>query len=200
MSEKSVEILNKDLAGYFLPANSLMISLIGIFTALNFVATSFLQIPVPATGGYINVGDITVMFTALLFGPIIGGICGGMGPMLADLFLGYYIYAPATVVIKGLEGFLIGLIANPKKRNGRVNIYDIVAVIFGGLLIPFGYFIYEAYILALGVPVAVVEMPGNFIQFGIAAISSVLLITASRKNIIEGFPQAFNKVFIIESS
>ncbi len=186
----------KSLNGYFIPNNALLISMIGIFTALNFAITYWVQIPIPATGGYINIGDVAVMFTALLFGPIIGGIAGGLGPMLADIFSPYIIYAPATLVIKGIEGFLIGLISNPKDCEGRVSYRDIFAVLIGGFLIPVGYFIYEAFILNLGILIAVVEVPGNFFQFGFAALVSILLIIASRKNIIEGLPQVFNKIFI----
>ncbi len=196
--EKSFVYKGNTLKGYFLPSNPLIISLIGIFTALSYVVTAFIQVPIPATGGYINVGDLMVMFTALLFGPIVGGISGGVGPMLADMFSPYYIYAPATLIIKGIEGFIIGFISNPKDKSSRISYRDIIAVILGGLLIPFGYFIFEAYVLNLGISVALVEVPGNFFQFGFAAISSILLITASRKNIINSMPQVFNKIFIIE--
>ncbi|MHA2398746.1 MAG: ECF transporter S component [Promethearchaeota archaeon] len=184
--------------GYMLPKNSLSISIIGIFTALNFIFTFWLQIPIPATGGYINIGDTVVMFTALLFGPIIGGIAGGLGPTLADILSPYVIYAPATLIIKGIEGFLIGLISNPRDREERISFWDILAVLIGGILIPFGYFIYEAFILGLGVVTAFVEIPGNFFQFGFAAIASILLILASRKTIIESMPQVFDKLFIKE--
>jgi uncharacterized membrane protein len=184
--------------GYLLPNNSLSISIIGIFTALNFIFTFWLQIPIPATGGYINIGDTLVMFTALLFGPIIGGIAGGLGPMLADILSPYIIYAPATLIIKGIEGFLIGLISNPKEFETRISYRDIIAVLIGGFLIPFGYFIYEAYILGLGVVIAFVEIPGNFFQFGFAAVASILIILASRKNIIKSMPQVFDKIFIKE--
>ncbi|MBA7702811.1 hypothetical protein ES703_111586 [subsurface metagenome] len=186
----------KSLFGYFIPNNALLISMVGIFIALNFVVTYWIQIPIPATGGYINIGDVAVMFTALLFGPIIGGIAGGVGPMLADAFSPWVIYSPATLVIKGIEGFLIGFIANPKDCEGRISYRDIIAVLTGGILIPFGYFIYEAFILKLGTAVALVEVPGNFFQFGFAAIGSILLIGASRKNIIDALPQVFNKIFI----
>jgi uncharacterized membrane protein len=188
--------LNKTFIGYYLPINPLLISMISIFTALNFIVTYWIQIPIPATGGYINIGDITVMFTALLFGPIIGGIAGGVGPMLSDIFSPYIIYAPATLIIKGIEGFLIGLISNPKNCEGNISYRDIIAVLIGGILIPLGYFIYEAFILKLGVAVALVEVPGNFFQFGFAAVGSILLILVSRKNIIKSLPQIFNKIFI----
>ncbi len=196
--EKSYIYKGKTLRGYFLPSNPLIISLIGIFTALTYVVTAFIQIPIPATGGVLNVGDLMVMFTALLFGPIVGGISGGVGPMIFDIFSPYSIYAPATLVIKGIEGFLIGFISNPKNKSSRISYRDLFAVVIGGLLIPIGYFIFEAYILNYGVSVALVEVPGNFFQFGFAAITSILLITASRKNIIDSLPQVFNKIFISE--
>lgn len=194
--EKIFQKEYKNFKGYALPINVLVLSMIAIFTALSFVVTFWIQIPIPATGGYINIGDTIVMFTALLFGPIIGGIAGGVGPMLADIFSGaYIIYAPATVVIKGIEGFLIGLIANPKDHEVRISTADIVAVAIGGFLIPVGYFIYEAFILGLGVA-AFAEVPGNCFQFIFAATVSLLLITPSRKNIIDGLPQVFDKIFV----
>lgn len=200
VTEKKYYIKKKSFVGYLLPSNALLVSMIGIFTALNFVITYWIQIPIPATGGYINIGDITVMFTALLFGPIIGGIAGGLGPMFADIFSPYIVYAPATVIIKGIEGILIGLISNPKDCEGRISYRDVIAVLIGGILIPLGYFIYEAFILRLGVATALVEMPGNFFQFGFAAIGSILLIAASRKNIIESLPHIFDKIFILKES
>ncbi|MBY9011725.1 MAG: ECF transporter S component [Candidatus Lokiarchaeota archaeon] len=194
--ESKRELENRNFLGYLLPNNALSISIIAIFTALNFVATYWIQIPIPATGGYINVGDIAVMFTALLFGPIIGGIAGGLGSMISDIFSPYIIYFPATLIIKGLEGFLIGLISNPRGRFGRISYRDILAVIIGGILIPFGYFIYEAFILGFGIAIALVEMPGNFFQFITAAVFSIIFITASRKNIVDGLPQVFDLIFI----
>jgi uncharacterized membrane protein len=194
--KKKKAFYQRSINGYFIPNSALLISMIGIFTALNFAITYWLQIPIPATGGYINIGDVAVMYTALLFGPIIGGFSGGLGSMLADIFSPYIIYAPATLIIKGIEGFLVGLISNPKDCEARVSYRDIIAVLVGGFLIPFGYFIYEAFILRLGVLIAIVEVPGNFFQFGFAAIASILLILASRKNIIAALPQVFNKIFI----
>ena len=64
----------------------------------------------------------------------------------------------------------------------------------------FGYFIVELYIFkdpgwAFG------ELPLNFsVQFGIGAIGSLLFVKTSRKNIINNFPQVFDKIFILEES
>lgn len=173
----------------------LSISIIGIFAALICVLTMIISIPIPATQGFINIGDAGVMFTGLIFGPFIGGIAGGVGSALADIFLGYVIYAPATLIIKGLEGFLIGIIANPKYYYMKLNYRDFLAVVVGGLTMVFGYFIYE--ILLWGFASALYEVILNgIVQFGVAGVISLLLIIGVRKSIVQSFPQVFDKIFI----
>ena len=64
----------------------------------------------------------------------------------------------------------------------------------------FGYFFVELYVF--GDPGwAFSELPLNItVQFGIAAIGSILFIKTSRKNIIDNFPQVFDKIFISENT
>ncbi len=98
---------------------SLRVSLTAIFTALTTVATISFSVYVPATKGYFNLGEVMVYTTAILLGPFIGAVAGGIGSMLADVVLGYHIYAPGTLVIKGVEGFIVGLLAQRLKLKGR---------------------------------------------------------------------------------
>ncbi len=85
---------------------TLKLSLASIFAALTTISTVIIQIPIPATGGYINVGDAMIFTSALLFGPMVGAFAGGIGSAVADIFLGYPAFLPHTFVIKGLEGFV----------------------------------------------------------------------------------------------
>ncbi len=187
----------KNLIGYLIPNNVISISIIGIFAALICILTMIISIPIPATQGFINIGDAGVMFTGLIFGPFIGGLSGGIGSALADIFLGYTIYAPATLIIKGLEGLIIGIIANPRKNYTKLNYRDILAIIIGGLIMVFGYFIYE--IILWGFAIALFEVILNgIIQFGLAGVISLILVLVARKNIIQNFPQVFDKIFKIE--
>ena len=180
--------------GYFLPYNSLSLSMIGIFGAFTCVVTMVIAFPIPATNGFINIGDAVVMITGLMFGPIIGGIAGGIGSSLADLFLGFTIYAPATLIIKGLEGFFVGLIANPKK-NHKWNYRDFIAVIVGGFIMIMGYFFYE--VMLFGVPSALYEFILNsIIQFGLGSVIALIFIFAARKNIKTSLPQVFDQIYI----
>ncbi|MEM2210792.1 MAG: ECF transporter S component [Nitrososphaerales archaeon] len=82
----------------------------GIFTAFVAAATMIFSVYVPATKGYFNIGETMVYTTALLMGPWIGAFAGGFGSMLADLSLGYPYYAPGTLIIKAMEGFVVGYV------------------------------------------------------------------------------------------
>ncbi len=180
--------------GYLLPANLTVLAMIGIFGAFTCVVTMVIAFPIPATNGFINIGDAVVMITGLMFGPIIGGIAGGIGSSLADLFLGFPQYILATLVIKGLEGFFVGLIANPKK-NYKWNYRDFIAVIVGGFTMVVGYFIYE--VILYGVPSALYEFILNgIIQFGLGSVIALIFIFAARTNIKTSLPHVFDKIYI----
>ena len=195
--EKRYQTKVKNFMGYSYPVDPLTISMIGIFAALICVLTMIIAVPIPATQGFINIGDAGVMITGLLFGPIIGGIAGGVGSALADISLGYTIYAPATLIIKGLEGFIVGLIANPKKNYKKLNYRDILAVVIGGAIMVFGYLIYETIIF--GFPIALYEFILNgIVQFGVSIIIAIIFTKTVRRNIIDSLPQVFDKIFILE--
>jgi len=57
---------------------------VALLTALVAVATLVLRVPMPATEGYINVGDAIIVSGALLFGGVVAGVSGGLGSALAD--------------------------------------------------------------------------------------------------------------------
>jgi len=92
------------------------ISIIALMSALVCVATLVFQVYIPETHGYFNVGEVAVYTSALIFGPIVGGLAGGIGSALADILSGYGYYAPGTFVIKGLEGFIVGFLSIAFKR------------------------------------------------------------------------------------
>jgi uncharacterized membrane protein len=80
-----------------------------VFTAFVAAATSLFAVNLPL--GYFNIGEIMVYTSALLMGPYVGAFAGGVGSMLSDLSLGYPQYAPGTLVIKGIEGFVVGYLS-----------------------------------------------------------------------------------------
>jgi len=99
--------------------SAIRVAILVIFTSLVCVSTMVFSIYVPQTRGFFNIGETMVYVTALLFGPFIGSIAGGVGSMFADIFLGYWYYAPATLVIKACEGGIVGFLSikKPKFRS-----------------------------------------------------------------------------------
>ena len=69
-----------------------------LFAALACVATMVITIPTP-TGGFVHLGDGIALLCGWLLGPLFGGVAAALGGMLADLFSGYPLYAPATFLI-----------------------------------------------------------------------------------------------------
>lgn len=84
------------------------LALTGLMAALTLVVTRSFIIPIPQTKGFFNVGETAVYMAAVLFGPRVGALAGGVGSALADLSLGYAAFAPYTLVIKGIEGYVVG--------------------------------------------------------------------------------------------
>ena len=151
-----------------------------VFAAVVCVATLVIRMPIPATSGYINLGDSMVFVSALLYGARIGGIAGGVGSALADIIGGYGSWAPFTLVIKGLEGFVVGHLAQKDSV-----LWSIFAVSIGGCILIAGYFIVE--VMLYGVPAALAELPGNFFQAVSGLLISIPLVAAIKK----GMPQRF---------
>ena len=54
----------------------------GLFIALVCLSTMVLQVPVPATSGYIHLGDSVILIVSVFFGWKYGMIAGGVGSQL----------------------------------------------------------------------------------------------------------------------
>ena len=122
------------------------VGIVAAFATLAFVGTTIIRIPIPATGGYFNLGDTFVMIAALLYGPLVGGLVGLIGPAAADA-IGFPQFILATAVVKGLEGAAVGAIGAKSKGTSPGRVVLALAV---GILIPVaGYFVFEAFIYPL---------------------------------------------------
>lgn len=90
-----------------------------------FLFTVAISLYIPQTRGFFNIGETGVYIAAITGGPFVGALAGGFGSMLADVFLGYTFYAPATLVIKGCEGLVVGYLSRrlEKLLRGRRAIY-----------------------------------------------------------------------------
>lgn len=153
------------------------VALYAMATATVMVLTFVIQIPIPATTGYLNFGDIAIFLFALLFGSRVGAFAGGLGSALADVAGAYTVFAPFTLVIKGAEGFLAGYLS--AKRTLRT---DLVAWAAGATAMVLGYFIVETLFFG-GAAAASVEIPFNLLQVFSGAVAGIPLAQALRKTI-----------------
>lgn len=117
-----------------------------IFAALVFAAT-LISVSTPITKGYFNLGESMVYTSAILGGPLIGGLAGGIGSSFADLYLGYSDYAPGTLIIKGMEGALVGFVYLKLSRLGKDTLKKLslpLSLLVGGAIVLAGSILYGA--------------------------------------------------------
>jgi len=88
--------------------SSIKIGFTAIMTVLVCIVTMMFSVYLPSSEGFFNIGEAMVYISAILFGPYVGAISGGVGSMFADLLLGFAHYAPGTLIIKGIEGYIVG--------------------------------------------------------------------------------------------
>ncbi|MBD3408030.1 MAG: ECF transporter S component [Candidatus Lokiarchaeota archaeon] len=149
--------------------STLYIVLLALFTALTTVVTAVVAIPFPTTSGYLNIGDTMVMLSGLLLGPIGGLIAGGFGSAMADVALGFIPFAPITLLVKGLEGFIVGAFSLQARRSHNLSIMDVIGIVLGALAMLAGYFFFES--IMFGEIAAWEELLGiNWIQVTVGGI------------------------------
>jgi uncharacterized membrane protein len=151
----------------------------GVMAALCFVATYSIMIPIPATSGYFNVGDVFVIISGLVFGPLVGGLAGGIGSALSDLVGGYSFFVPFTLIIKGCEGLVAGYVGG-RLATAKLN-RIILAWALGGLCVVMGYFVVET--VFFGMSAALVEVPVNLLQVVVAGVVGVPVSKALKTRI-----------------
>jgi uncharacterized membrane protein len=154
-------------------------ALMGVMAALVAVTTFAVQIYIPATRGYLNFGDIMIFVSALTFGPVVGGFAGGVGSAVSDVAGGFAYFAPYTLVIKGVEGFIAGLISNRISYRR-----DVLAVIIAGAEMITGYFLAEFFPMQYGW-VALGEVPANILQIVAGGLVGLPIALIIRKRLPE---------------
>lgn len=141
-----------------------------LFGALTFAAT-WIAFPSPF-GGNVNLGDCILLICAWMPLEPWSIFAAAIGAAFTDLAAGYAIYAPATFVIKALMVTVIILI-----KHGTPKLPAVWRALLSGLVAELvmvaGYFTYE--ILLYGVGAALLNIPFNLVQGGIAIIAAILL-------------------------
>lgn len=151
-----------------------------MFAALTCVATMVIKIPIPATNGYINIGDCIVLLSGWLLGGVYGTVAAGIGSMLADALLGYMTYAPGTLIIKGLVA-LVAFTFYRAMGEKHIFLARLLSSVLAEAVMVLGYFIYEATVLGYGIGAAA-SIPANVIQGVGGVVISILFMELIRNN------------------
>ncbi|WP_432664566.1 ECF transporter S component [Wukongibacter baidiensis] len=156
------------------------LTIMGLLVALVAMSTMSFRVPIPATSGYIHLGDSMIFLAAVLFGRKHGAIAGGLGSALADILSGYAHWALPTLIIKGLMGYIVGRIAEGENSNRKI-----MSIVVGALWMVTGYY-FAASLMQGSFIVPLQSIPGNLIQgFGGAAIFAPIGAALSRTNLFK---------------
>jgi len=152
-----------------------VIAMSAVFAAATFVGT--LVITVPVGPGVFNVGEIVIYTAAFLFGGVVGGLAGGIGAAAADVATGAFaFFAPFTLVVKGVEGFVVGQLAGESVAS------KVVAALVGGSLMIVGYFLTVWFFY--GLPAAVgSEFPIDVLQMVVGLVVSIPISQALQERL-----------------
>ncbi len=157
--------------------------LAALFAALVFVATALLHFHIPGvtTGAYVHLGDCLVIIAGILLGPVYGSAAACIGSALADY--NHALYIPATFVIKFLMAFVSHYIYRflAKDKNDYKAFPVIASAVVSEAIMMVGYFAYEWFV-TVGLPGAVLGVPGNIIQAVAGCVFSFLLLKILKKS------------------
>lgn len=135
--------------------------------ALIFVATLFIKIP-NAIDGYFNLGDGFILLFAGFLSPGLSFLAGGLGSALADVAGGYAYYFLPTLLIKGLEAWLVSWLIRKYGEKVRIPAY-----LAGCVIMVVGYFLAKWYLKGNAV-VAAAGIPENILQSAVGLVIAVV--------------------------
>ncbi|MDN6616951.1 MAG: ECF transporter S component [Enterococcus sp.] len=137
---------------------------LAMMIALTVTLSLLFIIPIPATKGFVTLCEVGIYASALLFGPSGGFLVGALSGGLIDMISGYPEWAIFSIIIHGIQGFILGYLYNkyPSKRSLAIGF------LLASVFMIAGYAFATA--LLFGWPAGLASIPGNSIQniFGIA--------------------------------
>ena len=147
----------------------LYISLSALFAAMCYILTAFVHIP--TIKGYVHVGDAVIFVAACLLPKPYAMCSAAIGASLSDALSGYWIWVPATIVIKALT-----VLAFTSKKQKIICARNIIALIPALILCVGGYGLYSGVFIFHSLPAGFLDAPANAFQ---TIASGALFILAS---------------------
>ncbi len=146
------------------------------------IATMIIKVPSPLKG-YVNLGDCVVLIAGWILPPFYGFLSAGIGSALADVFLGYAVYAPATFAIKGIMALVAYFVFKLLHNKAGNLTARITSGILAEAVMVVGYLLFES--VLYGFIPSLVNVPANAVQgvFGIV-IGTILIKIFEKNNIL----------------
>ncbi|CAH1855066.1 ECF transporter S component [Convivina intestini] len=150
------------------------IAVLSVIIAANVALSYIVKIPIPATSGFVNLVEAGIFLVALLGGARSGLIVGGMSGFLLDILAGYPQWMFFSLIIHGLEGWLVGYLGYNKKWPQQT-----LAIILGAVVMLIGYVIAGA--ILVNWPAGWASIPGNIAQNIMGLIVALILMPALKR-------------------
>ncbi|NMA95289.1 MAG: ECF transporter S component [Clostridiales bacterium] len=152
----------------------------GILAALTFIVTSFTKIPSFLPNAYYHAGDSIIFLSAMTLGAPMAAFVAGIGSAFSDLYLGYPVFMMATLIIKGVMGYIAGkFMYLPKAKPSYMRMF--LGILISGLWMVVGYYTYEVFVLGYDWRAALLDAAANLAQAGVGgAIFLPLSYAATR--------------------
>ena len=158
------------------------IAMVGVMAAAVYVASAFLQIPIPTAidNTRLHMGNVMCLLSGLLLGPVQGGLAAGIGSMFFDLTNPAYITsAPFTFAFKFLMGWICGMFAFHKNTG----ISSHKRYIIGSALGAFAYvllylsksYIEHRFVLGLPLEAVMITLSQKAVVSSVNAVVSIIV-------------------------
>ena len=168
--------------------NTLIFVTTAMMTAMVMIATTFFKIP--NAMGYIHLGDGFALLAAIILPKKYACFAGGVGAGLADIYGGYAVWAPWTLVIKIVMVLIVQLFFDflmKRASNGKhiakiagIPFAELFAYVLAVLWTVSGYYVAQGFISGNWIaPVA--DVPGNVLQASVGAVIAILVSVALGK-------------------
>lgn len=148
--------------------------IVAVLIALNVALSYIVRIPVPATNGFVNLVEAGIFIAAILGGSRNGLIVGGLSGLLLDLLAGYPQWMIFSLLIHGIEGFVVGYFGYHKNIFSQV-----IGLFFGSVIMIVGYFLAGAFLYNWTAGIA--SIIGNISQAVMGLVVALVLIPVLRR-------------------
>lgn len=157
------------------------IVMVGLSTALCVIGT-MIRIPY-GNGAMIHFGTAMLYTIAILFGGFKAAFAGAVGTAFFDLIMGFGPYTLWSFFIKGIAGFLVGVIANSGKSKGKNFNKNFIACLIGSVWTLIGYIVAWTYVIG-SLKAALLNTPGSLFT-SLTGIAAALILTGILRPILE---------------